>query len=179
MFLSIRSPSPSGAKYSVYIKSSYTLSTLSPSLKPIMSSNIVLASSYFNDNTVTFTSDHLGRIKIVGPDVFIVSGNSVEGVSGFSLTILYWTAPFFISTRIPRKSQTYIAQFPATTWQPGETVTIDGPTTSGDNTVLTLTGSQTTTSQTFLLTDDESLSAKQKADIAEAEVADWSEFPSA
>ena len=53
-----------------------------------------------------------------------------------------------------------------------------GPTTIDDNTVLTLTGTQTTRPQTFLLTKYESLSAKEKADIAEAEGANWwNEFP--
>jgi len=140
-----------------------------------MSSNFVVPSSYFNGNTVTFTSDAPGRVKLVGPNKVIANGDSVEGASGFGIAILYWTVRFDSTGN--SNPDIYIVQFPSKTWQTGETVTINGPTTSDDGTVFTLTGSQTTTSQPFLLTKYESLSAKQKADIAEAEGAAWWNLP--
>ena len=48
-----------------------------------------------------------------------------------------------------------------------------GPTASDDKAVLTLTGTETTRSQTFVVTDYQSLSDKVKADIAELEGATW------
>ena len=118
---------PLGAKYSVYIK--YTLTKLSvttPSLKSIMSINIVVPSSDFNDNTVTFTSGSPGQIKLVGPGTIVDTGESTEGASGLCPAIFWWSERFRVSPDIPRVPLIYIVQFPPTTWQPDEAVIIDG-----------------------------------------------------
>ena len=78
-----------------------------------MSINVVLPSSDFNDNTVTFTSGSPGQIKLVGPGEIITTGESVEGVSGLCLTILVRVLYCF-------------------TWHPQETRNIYWPTSSHD-----------------------------------------------
>ena|SRR5258708_2339385 len=93
-------------------------------------SNIVLPSSDFNDNTVTFSSDLPGYIKLVGPGKSILAGESVEAALGLCPAILYWSEliklpPFAMKNPNPR---IFVVQFPPTTWQPSETVTISGET---------------------------------------------------
>jgi len=89
-------------------------------------SNIVLPSSDFNDNTVTFSSDLPGYVKLVGPGKSIGAGESVEGASGLCPAILYWSELIKLPPFAMKNPRIFVVQFPPTTWQPGKTVTISG-----------------------------------------------------
>ncbi|KAF8331095.1 uncharacterized protein EI90DRAFT_3123833 [Cantharellus anzutake] len=138
-----------------------------------MAANIVIPSSDFNDNTVTFSTDIPAHIKLIGPAKAVWPGKSATDVSGLCSIILYWLDGGIVAAQ-PR---IFVVQFPSTTWQPGETVTVSGPTTKDDKSYLTLVGTTTTRDQPYRETTYNSLSDAQKAEIVEAECANsWDEW---